>query len=150
MIRYRHRFRVKAPRELVAEFHRRPGSLAAITPPPVAVRLYHAPARLEDGAEMAFALQLGPISIRWRARIEDVSDSGFTDRQLEGPFRTWVHHHSFEALEDGSTEVIDDVEASLRKHPLWNALGVLLWLGLPVLFAFRAWKTRALLQEATE
>ena len=98
---------------------------------------------------MDFSLGLGPLAIRWRARIEDASEAGFTDRQLEGPFRAWRHRHRFVALDDATTEVVDEVEASLRTHPVWLPIGLGMWLGLPLLFAFRAGRTRRLLERAT-
>jgi len=98
---------------------------------------------------MDFSLGLGPLAIRWRARIEDVSEAGFTDRQLAGPFRAWRHRHTFVALDDATTEVVDEVEASLRTHPVWLPVGLGMWLGLPFLFAFRAGRTRRLLERAT-
>jgi ligand-binding SRPBCC domain-containing protein len=70
----------------VRDFH----SKAAITPPPLSVRLHHAPDVLGEGDEMDFNLGVGPISIRWVARIEGVSPNGFTDRQLRGPLVEWI------------------------------------------------------------
>lgn len=143
---YRHRFRVRAPLAAVAEFHRRSANMAAITPPPVTVRMAAAPAILAEGDEMAFTLGVGPLRVDWRARIEDVGPAGFTDRQIAGPFERWAHRHGFEASDAGSTEVVDTIDLSLRRHWLWGPFGALMVAGLPVLFAFRARRTRGLLQ----
>ena len=142
---FRHRFTVRAPLPRVAEFHARSASMAAITPPPIIVRIHQSPDVLADGDEMAFTLWMGPLPIRWRARIEDVSGSGFTDRQLSGPFTEWVHRHTFVALDEQTTEVIDEVTTRLSRHPFWWLVGLGMRLGLPLLFAFRAWRTRRLL-----
>ena len=40
-------------------------------------------------------------------------------------------------------------EASLKPHPVWGLVGLAMWLGLPLLFAFRGWKTRRLLEGET-
>jgi ligand-binding SRPBCC domain-containing protein len=77
---YRHRFQVSSPVERVAEFHSRSASMAAITPPPMIIRMQHAPPVLRDGDEMDFTMWLGPFPIHWLARIEAVSPHGFTDR----------------------------------------------------------------------
>jgi ligand-binding SRPBCC domain-containing protein len=142
---YRHRFLVRAPLARVSEFHSQSASMAAITPPPILVRIQRAPARLVEGDEMAFTMWLGPLPIRWLARIEDVSSSGFSDRQLQGPFTEWVHRHTFTAIDEHTTAVSDEVSVRLRRHPFWGLVGLGMWLGLPILFAFRAWKTRRLL-----
>jgi hypothetical protein len=52
--------------------------------------------------------------------------------------------------DEGTTEVVDEVEAKLKRHPLWGPVGLAMWLGLPLLFAYRGWKTRRLLEEAAE
>ena len=96
---------------------------------------------------MDFTLWFGPLPIRWSASIEDVSQTGFTDRQLSGPFGAWVHRHSFVRLDDETTEVIDAITLRLKPHPLWGPVGLGFVLGLPVLFAFRGWKTRRLLEK---
>ena len=143
---YHHRFRVPASIEQVAEFHRRSASMAAITPPPMVVKVQRAPAVLADGDEMAFTMWLGPLPVVWLARIEAVSDTGFTDRQLCGPFAEWVHRHTFTAVDENLTDVVDEITLQLRPHPIWWLVGLGMWLGLPVLFTFRAWKTKRMLE----
>jgi ligand-binding SRPBCC domain-containing protein len=101
-----------------------------------------------NGDEMDFTMWLGPLPVRWVARVEAVSPSGFLDRQMRGPFAAWVHRHRFVAVDKTTTEVIDEIEAQLKPHLLWGAVGLAMWLGLPLLFGFRAWKTRRLLEGA--
>ncbi|MEZ4584038.1 MAG: hypothetical protein R3A10_20780 [Caldilineaceae bacterium] len=60
--------------------------MGAITPPPVIVRVHRAPELLGEGDEMDFTMWLGPLPIRWLARIEQVTPVTFVDRQLRGPF----------------------------------------------------------------
>jgi len=143
---YHHRFRVPASVERVAEFHRRSASMAAITPPPIVVRVQRAPAILADGDEMDFTMWLGPLSVHWLVRIEGVSKTGFTDRQMRGPFADWVHRHTFTAVDENLTDVVDEITLQLRPHPIWWLVGLGMWLGLPVLFAFRAWKTKRMIE----
>lgn len=139
---YRHSFLVPAPVQEVAEFHSRSASMGEITPPPIIVKIQHAPERLAEGDEMEFTLWLGPIPVHWLARIEGVSPIGFTDRQVQGPFEGWQHRHSFVAVGENTTRVDDEVTYTIRRHPWWGLVGLGMGLGLPVLFAFRGWKTR--------
>jgi ligand-binding SRPBCC domain-containing protein len=120
--------------------------MPAITPPPIIVRVHRAPARLGEGDEMDFTLWAGPLPLRWLARIEDASPAGFTDRQLRGPFAAWAHRHTFVRVTDEITEVVDQVAAQIKRHPFWGPVGLLMWAGLPLLFAFRGWQTRRLLE----
>jgi ligand-binding SRPBCC domain-containing protein len=99
---------------------------------------------------MAFTMWMGPIPVRWRAYIGQVSATGFSDHQMEGPFRYWAHRHSFLPQDENSTDVVDEIQAGLRWHPLWALVGLAMWLGLPALFAYRAWKTRRLLEKASQ
>ena len=144
-MKYKHRFKVKAPLAEVAEFHSQSASMGDITPPPAVVKVHQAPARLDDGDEMDFTVWLGPLPVRWKARIEDVSATGFVDRQLQGPFRCWTHRHSFQPIDEETTEVVDEIEFKLAKHPVRGIMGLGMSLSLPFLFAYRGWKTRRLL-----
>jgi ligand-binding SRPBCC domain-containing protein len=145
-MKYRHSFQVDAPLADVVGFHTAASSLKAITPPLIPMQLHHAPQRMGDGDEMDFTMWMGPLPVRWKARIEGVSPEGFLDRQVRGPFASWAHRHSFRAVDEASTEVVDEVQAQLKPHILWGAVGLAMWLGLPLLFGFRAWKTRSLLE----
>ena len=145
-MKYQHRFRVNAPIERVADFHSRASSMAAITPPPFVVRMRNTPAVLKDGDQMDFTMWIGPLPVRWVAQIENVSPAGFKDRQISGPFAHWVHRHTFTALDAHTTTVTDEIELRLRPHLLWGPVGLGMRLGLPLLFAYRAWKTRRLLR----
>ena len=147
-MKYRHTFQVKAPLADVVGFHTSATSLKAITPPLIPMQLHNAPERMGNGDEMDFTMWMGPLPVRWVARVEDVSPTGFLDRQVRGPFEAWAHQHTFVQLEEGGTEVLDEVEARLKPHLLWGLVGLAMWLGLPLLFAYRGWKTRRLLEGA--
>ena len=148
-MRFEHTFEVAAPQTSVAAFHRGAASMGAITPPPVIVRVHHAPPQLAEGDEMDFTMWLGPLPIRWVARIEQVTPISFVDRQVRGPFGRWRHLHTYLPVDGSSgdprTHVIDQVEAELSPHWGWKLVGLGMWLSLPLLFAYRGWKTRRLL-----
>lgn len=147
LLRYRHRFVVDAALARVADFHAHSDSMAAITPPGIVVVLRQAPAVLGEGDEMRFTLRLGGLlPVNWTARISDVSEGGFVDTQLEGPFDLWRHEHRFVAEGRDRTWIEDHVEARLRRHWLWLPVGLAMWLGMPLLFAYRALITRRILR----
>jgi ligand-binding SRPBCC domain-containing protein len=136
------RFRVNAPLSKVSAFHHDSRALRDLTPPPVFVQ-FHNVEPLGEGSLADFTLWLGPLPVRWAARHTEVDPRrGFTDTQERGPFKSWVHRHSFEVVDDRQTDVIDTIEAQPGDHPLWGLVSRLMWLNLPVLFAYRAWKTR--------
>lgn len=146
-MRYHHRFSVRAPIAQVTAFHYDASNLARLTPPPMGVKLYHAPDRPYEGAEMYFELVLGPLKVPWQAEFEAVRNREFTDVQLAGPFASWRHTHRFHAIGDAHTEIEDLIEARLRFHPVWGFFGLVLWAGMPVFFRHRVRQTRAVLEE---
>lgn len=145
-MKYNHRFQVRVPLSAVVEFHSHSASMAAITPPPIIVRIDEAPDVLQDGDEMAFTLWLGPLPLRWRARIEQVGPTGFVDRLLTGPYKSWVHRHAYSVVGPTATEVLDMVSVELSEQPFWRLIGLGMWLGMPLLFSYRGWRTRRLLE----
>ena len=145
-MKYRHTFQVKARLADVVGFHTSATSLKAITPPLIPMQLHNAPEQMGNGDEMDFTMWMGPLPVRWKARVEDASTTGFVDQQVKGPFETWAHRHTFVQLAEGGTEVLDEVEARLKTHALWGLVGLAMWLGLPLLFAYRGWRTRRLLE----
>lgn len=144
-MRYQHRFRVQAPVEVVAAFHGRSAAMAIITPPPLVTQVHRAPEHVAAGDSMEFTLWMGPLPMRWVAGFEDVTATGFVDRMARGPVRRWQHRHSFVAIDEQTTDVVDEVEIELRVHPLWRPVGLGMALNLPLLFAYRGWQTRRLL-----
>ncbi|HSF82712.1 MAG TPA: hypothetical protein VLA49_15865 [Anaerolineales bacterium] len=139
---YRHKIVVNAPKDKTVIFHQNASNMGKITPPPILVQIKTAPNPIFEGAEMEFTLWFGPIPVRWRARFENVSPAGFIDRQVSGPFKTWVHKHAFKDIGGGKTEILDDVQAELHSSLVKRSFGMLMWIGMPVLFAYRGWRTR--------
>ena len=138
-----HRFTVRAPLAVVAEFHGDTRALRQLTPPPMFVQLHHFDP-LRDGAVADFTLWFGPLPIRWVAVHSDVDPQrGFTDSMQRGPMAHWVHQHRFNALGPDRTEVTDHVEYTYR--PGLSGLMGRLFMSPPALaflFAYRGWATR--------
>lgn len=145
---FRHSFAVKAPIDDVIAFHRHSQNMGAITPPPIIPRIHRAPEFLDEGQEMNFTLWMGPIPIHWVARYENVTANSFIDRQVEGPFRQWVHEHRFESVDEQSTIVHDSINLEFKSDLRNRLVGVGMWVGLPLLFAYRQRQTRKLLEKS--
>jgi hypothetical protein len=95
------------PLDEVFAFFSRPENLGLITPPGMRFRITRAPERVGAGAEIAYRLRVGPVPIAWRTRI-DAWEEGrrFVDSQVEGPYASWWHEHSFRA--DGDRTIMTD------------------------------------------
>ena len=138
---YRHSFIVNAPLSAVAEFHKDTRALRELTPPPLAVQFNNVEP-LAEGSVADFTMRAGPVAVRWVAVHSGVTEfNGFVDTQEKGPFNSWSHHHQFRAVDDHTTEVIDEIEAQYG-----SAISRFMWLNLPVLFAYRARQTKKILE----
>ena len=147
MRKFEHQFEVAAPINRVVEFHWDARALRRLTPPPVFVQ-YHMVQPLKEGSVADFTMWLGPIPVRWIAVHRDVDlEKGFTDSMMKGPFEAWVHQHRFEALGPHRTRIIDSVQAMPGAHPFWGLISKLMWNNLRILFAYRGWRTRRILQK---
>lgn len=145
--RFRHRFHVRAPVQLVAQFHRDSRALKQLTPPPVFVQLHRADP-LAENSITDFTMWLGPLPVRWVAVHTEVDPlRGFQDSQVRGPFARWEHRHSFLPLDETATEIIDEIQAEFAGG-FWGLIGRFMWFNLPVMFAYRGWVTRRALARA--
>lgn len=148
-MRFHHHFTVNTPLDAVVRFHRSAESLRAISPPWIPISALEADDPLEDGDIIAFTLWLGPIPVRWIARIENNGESGFIDRLMAGPFASWEHNHEFTPIDSDRTRIDDHVVYHLKSNRFWRLIGGLMALGLPVLFRHRAAKTAFLLEDGS-
>lgn len=140
MPRFQHRFVVNVPLAMVTEFHHDSRALRVLTPPPIWVQ-FHLVEPLTEGSVADFTIWFGPLPVRWTAVHSQVTPHGFTDTQKRGPFTKWVHRHTFRELGNGRTEIIDEIEAEPG-----NLISRFMWLTLPILFAYRGWRTRRALR----
>ncbi len=150
MRKFDHQFEVAAPLTRVAEFHRDARTLRLLTPPPALVQ-FHMVQPMREGSVADFTLWLGPIPVRWVAVHHDIdAQIGFTNSMMKGPFEAWVHQHRFEALDENRTRITDTIQALPGPHPFWGLISKLMWNNLPVLFAYRSWRTRRALEKPSK
>jgi ligand-binding SRPBCC domain-containing protein len=116
-------------------------NLERLTPPFLNFRIVTPrPIRMEEGALIDYKLSLYGLPLAWRSRIESWSpDERFVDTQIRGPYATWRHTHTFEAIAPGRTLMRDNVQYQLPFGPFGElAHAVFVERSLNEIFDYRA------------
>ena len=113
MIFERTTFIRSTPREVFA-FFSRPENLATITPPSLGFVIRELPeGGIREGAKIVYRIRVAGVPLRWVTNIAKWEpERMFVDEQLSGPYRKWIHTHTFTAR-DGGVEMHDRVEYEL-------------------------------------
>jgi uncharacterized protein (TIGR01777 family) len=107
---FEHATELPHPAQAVFDYHANPGAFRRLVPAWEHVRFRTDPAPLVAGHTETVQVKVGPLWLRWVARIDEVTPGrGFRDVQLQGPFRRWEHEHRFEPLPDGRCRLVDRV-----------------------------------------
>ncbi len=104
----RTRVRLPRPRPEVFAFFADAGNLEAITPPWLHFHIVTPqPIAMRQGALIDYHLRLRGLPITWETEITAWDPPRrFVDEQLRGPYRLWIHEHTFE--EDGDGTIVND------------------------------------------
>jgi ligand-binding SRPBCC domain-containing protein len=130
------------PPEKLFPFFADAANLDAITPPWLYFQIVTPPPIvMGEGALIDYRLRVRGVPLRWRTRINVWQPPHrFVDEQLRGPYRRWIHTHTFEPR-DGGTLARDEVSYAVPFDRLFHR-----WLARPdieKIFRFRAealWK----------
>jgi ligand-binding SRPBCC domain-containing protein len=111
--------KLKAPLEEVFGFFSNADNLEKITPEWLHFKiLTPLPIQMREGTLIDYRLKLRGIPIRWRSLISEWDPPySFTDEQIKGPYRAWIHRHSF--AREGDTTIMTD---TVRYRVLGGAL----------------------------
>ena len=124
------------PPEELFPFFADAANLDTITPPWMHFHIVTpCPIEIGEGTLIDYKLRVRGLPLRWRSLIREWQPPHqFVDEQLRGPFRQWIHTHTFEPR-DGGTLVRDVVRYAVLfdfiAHPL------LVRRDLKKIFAFR-------------
>jgi hypothetical protein len=131
------------PLEIVFPFFADAGNLETITPPWLRFEiLTPGPIAMNAGALIAYRLRLHGIPMRWQSEITAWEPPHrFVDEQRRGPYRAWIHEHTF-AERDGGTLIGDHVRYAVPGG--WLADRLFVRRDVANIFAYRQEKLREL------
>lgn len=104
------------PIEQVYAFFSNAENLEKITPPLLGFQIITpTPIEIQKGCLIDYKLKIHGFPLRWRTLISHWEPPyRFVDQQLKGPYRQWIHEHTFEAIEEGAaTRMTDHVQYSM-------------------------------------
>ena len=128
-------------RSEVFQFFSDAANLEALTPPWLHFEILTPSIALAAGVRIDYRLRLYGVPLRWQSEITRWQPPDlFVDEQRRGPYRRWVHTHTF-VEERGGTRVGDAVEFDV---PFGWLAGPLVMRDVRRIFAFR---TQALLRQ---
>lgn len=88
-----------------------PEGILQLTPPEVQLAFKDAPERYALGTRVVFQVQAMGLIKEIAHEVTDFSDpTFFSEKQVNGPFKHWVHEHHFEQTADGTVIAIDRIE----------------------------------------
>ena len=119
--RFHQEIELGRPPDEIFPFFADAGNLECITPPWLHFRMVsELPIVMREGALLSYRLRVHGIPLGWTTKITAWEPpSRFVDEQLSGPFRFWVHEHTFEPTSRG-TMVRDQVEYRVPGGALVN------------------------------
>lgn len=131
----------------VFEFFEKPENLSVITPNWIKFRIMtKSPLEMKTGAEFDYRIYLMGVPLKWKTVIAKYEPPyKFVDIQKKGPYKLWVHTHTFEAIENG-TKITDNIDYELYGGPVGNLINSLyVKHNLKAIFNFRKNKINHLL-----
>ena len=110
---------IPASRQSVFGFFSDASNLERLTPPSLGFQiLTPLPIRMEEGALIDYRILVRGLPIRWRTRVCRWNPPfEFIDEQFKGPYRKWIHHHTFEETDSKMTCMRDRVRYALPFAP---------------------------------
>lgn len=129
---------VDRPLQEVFDFFSNAENLERITPPELNFHIITpTPIEIRQGTIIEYRLSLHGLPMTWRSEISTWEPPyRFTDTQLSGPYKQWIHTHTFSET-DAGTLMEDEVRYRLPFEPLGDVAQFLIERQLKHIFDHR-------------
>lgn len=136
---YEQETEIPRPREEVFEFFSKAENLERITPPSVGFNMITPlPVEMRVGTLIDYTISLRGIPVKWRTEITlwDPPNE-FEDIEIFGPYKQWIHRHTFADTGHGTTLMRDHVRYRLPLEPFGDIAQWLVARELKSIFDYR-------------
>ncbi len=140
---------IDLPRAEVFDFFADAGNLERITPPELNFYIITPqPIDIRKGALIDYRLKLRGFPVTWRTEISLWEPPfRFVDQQLKGPYKQWIHTHTFTEIDTGTTLIEDEVRYRLPMEPLGDIAHFMVRRELEYIFDYRQKAVAEMLQK---
>lgn len=141
---------IELPRGDVFVFFADAGNLERITPPELNFHIITPqPIDIRQGALIDYKLKMRGLPMKWRTEISVWEPPfRFVDQQLIGPYKQWIHTHTFTEISAERTLIEDEVRYRLPLEPLGDLSHFIIRRELDHIFDFRQKAVAEILQGA--
>jgi len=130
---------IDLPRSEVFDFFSKAENLEKITPPDLGFHIVTPqPIEMSEGSLIEYRISLHGIPMSWKTLISKWDPPNeFVDEQLSGPYKEWIHRHTFIELDPNTTLIEDEVRYRLPFEPFGDIAQFFVERQLKNIFDFR-------------
>jgi len=130
---------IDLPRSEVFDFFSKAENLEKITPPDLGFHIVTPqPIEMSEGSLIEYRISLHGIPMSWKTLISKWDPPNeFVDEQLSGPYKQWIHRHTFIELDPNTTLIEDEVRYRLPFEPFGDIAQFFVERQLKNIFDFR-------------
>jgi len=117
---------IRAPANLVFDWHHDPAAIKKLTPPWEPVEVVGKPACIDElGSRTTLKMSIfAVIHFLWVAEHRNYQPGkSFQDVQISGPFARWCHTHSVEPIDENTCRYIDHIDYKMPLGCLGELFG---------------------------